>query len=211
MRIHTFPLGPLETNCYLLTEGGEAACVDPGGNPSAVVRHLAAGNLKLTAILITHMHFDHVLGAAALAQETGAPVYANERDDFIIRCGLSSGRSFGLPDTEPFASTNLDEGEITLMGLTCKVFATPGHSPGSLSYYFPSAGAVFCGDVLFHRSVGRTDLPGGDSDVLRESIRTKLFKLPSETVVYPGHGPATLIGDELRGNPFVGAFFDPGM
>ena len=204
MRIHTFPLGPLETNCYLLVEGDEAVAVDPGGNPAMVVQYLTTHKLKLTAILVTHLHFDHVLGVAALAKETGATVYANSRDDFMLRSELGSGGGFGLPETEPFENENLDEGELTLMGLTCKVLATPGHSPGSLSYYFPAAKAVFGGDVLFHRSVGRSDLPGGDGNTLRETIRKKLFTLPPETVVYPGHGPSTTVSAEMRGNPFIG-------
>jgi glyoxylase-like metal-dependent hydrolase (beta-lactamase superfamily II) len=204
MRTHTFPLGPLETNCYLLVEGNEAVAIDPGGNPTMVVQYLTTHKLKLTAILITHLHFDHVLGVAALARETGATVYANSRNDFMLRSELGSGGGFGLPKTEPFENENLDEGELTLMGLTCKVLATPGHSPGSLSYYFPVAGSVFGGDVLFHRSVGRSDLPGGDGNTLRETIRKKLFTLPPETVVYPGHGPSTTISAEMRGNPFIG-------
>ncbi|CAK7029205.1 MAG: putative protein [Desulfovibrio sp.] len=205
MRIHTFPLGPLETNCYLLVEGNKAVAVDPGGDPAMVVQYLATHTLTLEAILVTHLHFDHILGVAALAKETGAIVYANERDDFMIRSDLGSGGGFGMPKTEPFTNENLDESEITLMGVPCKVFATPGHSPGSLSYYFPSASAIFGGDVLFYRSVGRSDLPGGDGNTLRETIRQKFFTLPPETVVYPGHGPSTTVNAEMRGNPFIGA------
>jgi len=203
MHIHTFPLGPLETNCYLLVEGNEAVVVDPGGNPASVVQYLTAHNLKLAAILNTHLHFDHVLGNADFAAATGAPIYANNLDDFLVRPELSGSR-YGLPDTPPFDHAQQEEGELNLMGLTCKVFHTPGHTPGSLSYYFPAAGALFAGDVLFYRSVGRTDLPGGDFNTLRNAIRGKLFTLPPETVVYPGHGPATTIGDEQRGNPFLG-------
>ena len=203
MRIHTFPLGPLETNCYLLVEGSEAVAIDPGGNPASLVQYLSANKLKLVAILDTHLHFDHVLGNADLAAATGAPIYANNLDDFLVRPELSGSR-YGLPETPPFEHVQQEEGELTLMGLACKVFHTPGHTPGSLSYYFPAAGALFAGDVLFYRSVGRTDLPGGDFNTLRNAIRGKLFTLPPETVVYPGHGPATTIGDEQRGNPFIG-------
>ncbi|MDR3073157.1 MAG: MBL fold metallo-hydrolase [Deltaproteobacteria bacterium] len=203
MRIYTFPLGPLETNCYLLVEGNEAAAVDPGGSPDAVTRYLDANNLKLTAILNTHLHFDHVLGNAELSAATGAPVYANSLDGYLLRPEMSASR-YGLPDTPPFAYVNQEEGATTLIGLSCRILHTPGHTPGSLSFYFSSAGALFCGDLLFHRSVGRTDLPGGDTDALRDSIRRKVFTLPPDTVVYPGHGPATSVGDEQRMNPFVG-------
>lgn len=204
MRIHTIPLGPLETNCYLLENGTEAVAVDPGGDPARVVRYLAKNSLTLTAILNTHQHFDHVLGNAALAEATGAPIYANSLDDFLARPELSGSR-YGLPDTPPFTHLDQEEGEMTLLGTACTVLHTPGHTPGSLSYYFAAAGAVFSGDVLFYRSVGRTDLPGGDFATLRNAILTKLFTLPPETVVYPGHGPETTVADEQRGNPFLGA------
>lgn len=204
MRIHTFPIGPLETNCYLLVRGDEAVAVDPGGNPASVIQYLNTHKLRLAVILNTHLHFDHVLGNADLAKATGAPIYANKLDDFLLSSELGSGGGFGLPKTPPFEHKQMEEGETKLIGLCCKVFLTPGHTPGSLSYYFPDAGAVFAGDVLFYRSVGRTDLPGGDSNMLRESIRKKLFTLPPETAVYPGHGPCTSISAEQRGNPFIG-------
>lgn len=204
MRIHTFPLGPLETNCYLLVQGAEAVAVDPGGNPAAVVDYLNTHGLKLTAILNTHLHFDHILGNAGLSEATGAPIYANSLDDFLLNSELGSGGGFGMPTTPAFSHKELDEGEAEFMGRRCLVFHTPGHTPGSLSFYFPEARAVFAGDVLFHRSVGRSDFPGGDGNALRDSIRSKLFTLPEETVVYPGHGQSTTIGAEQRGNPFVG-------
>ena len=204
MRIHTFPLGPLETNCYLLVQGEEAVAVDPGGNPASVVHYLKTHNLKLAAILNTHMHFDHVLGNADLAGATGAPIYANTLDDFLLDSELGSGGGVGLPKTPPFKHEPLEESDTEFMGQRCKVLLTPGHTPGSLSFYFPESNAVFAGDVLFYRSVGRTDLPGGDGNTLRASIRKKLFTLPEDTVVYPGHGQSTTIGAEQRGNPFIG-------
>ncbi len=204
MQILTFPLGPLETNAYLLVQGAEAVAVDIGGDPASMVRHLKKHALRLTRILTTHMHFDHVLGNAALAEETGAPIHASAMDEYLLRSETGSGGMFGLPKVPPFRFDPLEEGTISLMGLSCTVLHTPGHTLGSLSYYFPDAGAVFAGDVLFYRSVGRSDLPGGDARVLNASIVAKLFTLPDETVVYPGHGPATTIADEKRGNPFVG-------
>lgn len=204
MRIQIFPLGPLETNCYLLIQAGEALVVDPGGNPASLVQYLEANKLKLVAILNTHLHFDHVLGNAELAETTGAPIYACPQDAYLLQSEVGSGGGFGLPKVPPFTYTPLEEGDLTLMGLPCKVIFTPGHTRGSLSYYFPTEGVLFAGDVLFYRSVGRADLPGGDAATLRDSIRGKLFTLPGETVVYPGHGPSTTIAEEKRGNPFVG-------
>jgi glyoxylase-like metal-dependent hydrolase (beta-lactamase superfamily II) len=200
MHVHVLPIGPLETNCYLLEADGEAVIVDPGGNPYALLRYLEEHELTLTRILITHMHFDHILGNADLAKATGARIYADKRDEPLLE--VTSGTRFGLQPTPPFAYDNLEEGDLTLLGQPCKVIATPGHSPGSLSYYFPDASAVFVGDVLFYRSVGRTDLPGGDAGVLGHSIRKKIYALPADTVVYPGHGPATTVGEEMRENPF---------
>lgn len=200
MDVRVFPLGPLETNCYLISNGKEAVVIDPGGNPAPILQYLEQQGLKLTRILNTHLHFDHVLGNAALAKATGATISAGKADTFLL--DAASGRRFGLPETEPFSFSALVEGDIPLLGDTCRVFSTPGHSPGSLSYYFPKLGALFAGDVLFRRAVGRTDLPGGDSAALGHSIRTKLYALPEETVVYPGHDAATTIGEEKRENPY---------
>lgn len=204
MRVHTFPLGPLETNCYLLVEGAEAVAVDPGGDPASVVRFLDQNNLKLTAILNTHLHFDHVGGNAALARATGAPIYLCEEDLFLLEA--TSGTRFGLPPTEPFDHQDLKPGEAEFLGQPCTVIHTPGHSPGSLSFYFPKQGLLFSGDVLFRRDTGRSDLPGGSRPILEnETIRGKLYKLPDETVVYPGHGPETTIGEEKLENHWVKA------
>lgn len=201
MQIKLFALGPLETNCFLLIKGREAALVDVGGDAHEVLDYLGEHGLSLTDILVTHMHFDHVLGLADLARATGARVWANERDEFL----LTAHSKLGLPNPPSFGYAKLDEGPASFLGEECQVFSTPGHTPGSLSYYFPAVKAIFCGDVLFYRSVGRTDLPGGDAATLTRSIREKIFSLPDETTVYPGHMLETSVGDEKRLNPFVAA------
>lgn len=204
MEVFTFPLGMLETNCYLVVNGSEAFVVDPGGEPSQVIDFLEENGVKLVAILDTHLHFDHILGNAALRRATGAPIYLNEEDLFLLE--VASGRRYGLPETEPFEHQALEAGEINLAGLRVTVIHTPGHSPGSLSFYLPDHDVLFSGDVLFYRDTGRSDLPGGSRDVLEnESIRGKLYKLPDQTLVYPGHGPGTIIGDEKRENHWVTA------
>jgi len=204
MRVYTFPLGPLETNCYLLVEGSEAVAVDPGGNPASVLKFLQDNGLTLKAILNTHLHFDHVGGNAALRAATNAPIYLNTEDLFLL--DATSGTRFGLPPTDPFEYEAMDAGDVTFMGARCTVIHTPGHSPGSLSFYFPDQGILFSGDVLFHRDTGRSDLPGGSRPVLEnETIRGKLYKLPDATVVYPGHGPETTIGVEKVENHWVRA------
>lgn len=202
MCVHTFPLGPLETNCYLLVKGAEAVAVDPGGDPATVVNFLNDNHLKLVAILNTHLHFDHIGGNAALAEATKASIYICKEDLFLL--DAASGTRFGLPKTDPFDYQNLAPGDSTFMGLRCTVIHTPGHSPGSISFYFPGLGVLFSGDVLFYRDTGRSDLPGGSRPVLEnETIRGKLYKLPDETIVYPGHGQKTTIGEERRENHWV--------
>ena len=199
MKIIRFNLGPLETNCLLVHNDKEALIVDVGGDPSEVLEYLRKNNLKLTDILVTHMHFDHVLGVADLVTATGAAVWANERDEYL----MTGNKSMGFPDPKPFKYTNVEEGEKSWLGLECQMLSTPGHTPGSISYYFKELGAIFCGDVLFYRSVGRSDFPGGNGDTLFASIRNKIYSLPEDTVVYPGHMQETKVGDEKRLNPFV--------
>jgi Zn-dependent hydrolases, including glyoxylases len=185
-------------------EGSEAVAVDPGGNPASVLKFLQDNGLTLKAILNTHLHFDHVGGNAALRAATNAPIYLNTEDLFLL--DATSGTRFGLPPTDPFEYEAMDAGDVTFMGARCTVIHTPGHSPGSLSFYFPDQGILFSGDVLFHRDTGRSDLPGGSRPVLEnETIRGKLYKLPDATVVYPGHGPETTIGVEKVENHWVRA------
>lgn len=201
MQIKTFALGPLETNCYLLMKGKEAALVDVGGDVRELLDYLEKTRIKLTDILVTHMHFDHVLGVAELALTTGARVWSNERDEYL----LEPHNNVGFPMPERFEYQRLDEGPTNFLGESCQVFATPGHTPGSLSYYFSDSKALFCGDVIFYRSVGRTDFLGGDTDTLMNSIRNKIYTLPDDTVIYPGHMLQSNVGDEKRLNPFVQA------
>lgn len=202
MRIDTFSLGPLMTNGFLLSDGGKAVFIDPGGDPAAVLSRLEADGLALTHVVVTHLHCDHIYGGAALARATGAPILANPEDDYLLETEVGGGGLMGLPKVETFEYQPLPPGKTEFLGRPCEVFATPGHTPGSLSLYFPDAGAVFVGDLLFKRSIGRTDFPGGSQDALVASVREKIFILPPETVVYSGHGPETTVGDEAAHNPF---------
>jgi glyoxylase-like metal-dependent hydrolase (beta-lactamase superfamily II) len=202
MEIHTFPLGPLETNCYLVSNGDRAVAVDPGGDPAAVVRHLENNGLTLETVVLTHLHCDHLYGVQALAEATGAPVLASEKDRSLMDTEIGGGGLMGLPRVAPFEFQDLPPGERELAGLPCTVLPTPGHSGGSVSLYFPDRGAVLVGDLLFYRSIGRTDFPGGDLQTLQQSVKERIFTLPEDTEVYPGHGPTTRVGDEKRNNPF---------
>ncbi len=206
MRVSTFPLGPLETNAYLVDNAGRAVAIDPGGDPDEIVDFLASEGLVLEVILATHLHFDHIHGMAALSKATGAPVMASSADEFLLATPVGGGGFMGFPKVPLFELKALAEGPMELAGLTCHVFATPGHTPGSLSFHFPQGRAVFVGDLLFHRSIGRTDFPGGSLAELKRSVREKIFSLPKETLVYPGHGPETSVGDEVLNNPFFSPF-----
>jgi len=206
MKVETFPLGPLQTNSYLACSGGLAAAFDVGGDPAPMLDYLRKNSLTLTHILATHLHCDHLYGVAALAGATGAPVWASPADRFLMDTELGGGGLMGLPMVAPFTFADVSPGEAVLAGRPCRILATPGHSPGGLSCYFPEDGVVFVGDLLFSRSVGRTDFPGGDSDALLASVKARIFTLPGDTAVYPGHGPATTVAEERRHNPFFSEF-----
>ncbi|WP_461208923.1 MBL fold metallo-hydrolase [Desulfocurvus sp. DL9XJH121] len=205
MDIRTFTLGPLSTNGYLLTDGKEAVFVDPGGDPAVVLDTLGDLGLKLTQIIITHLHCDHIYGTASLARATDAPVLVSEMDAPTLKTGVGGGGFMGLPKVEPFEYRDLPAGDAEFLGQAVRVLHTPGHTPGSLSLYFPDQGVVFVGDLLFRRSIGRTDFPGGSESDLFASVRREIFTLPDETVVYSGHGPETTVGDERLHNPFFRA------
>ncbi len=206
MPIATFPIGPLATNSYIINDSAEAVAIDVGGEPSEIQNYLASRSLTLAAICLTHMHFDHLYGVADLAEATGAPVLAPEGDNPIIDTESTKGGIWGMPLVKPFETRPLPLGKTKFGDMDCMVLETPGHTPGGVSLYFPKFNAVFTGDALFNRSLGRTDFPFGNHQQLLASIREKLFTLPDSVEVYPGHGPATTIGAEKRENPFCGEF-----
>ena len=201
--LEIFQLGPLETNCYFLHDSTCAIVIDPGGEPEQIAACLERKGLKLTHILNTHLHFDHIQGNASLARLTGAPILAGSEDDYLMQTELGLGGMMGFPVTEPFPYLPLNAGVYRFLDLDCTVFATPGHSPGSRSFYFPDLEWVFVGDLVFYRSVGRTDFPGGDAKVLRRSARECILSLPEQTIIYPGHGPRTDVASESLHNTFL--------
>lgn len=206
MPIETFPLGPLETNCHVISTDAYAVVVDPGGDPAPVMDYLRKNKLSLVTILVTHLHFDHIYGVAALHKATGTPVLTPPGDAYLMQSELGSGGMWGFPPVENFPATPLEAGEHAFGPLSCTALLTPGHTLGSISLYFSQLQAVFSGDVLFYRSVGRSDFPGGDQATLLRSIREKLYTLPGATHVYPGHGLSTVIEDEKLNNPYCSAF-----
>lgn len=206
MAVAAFPLGPLGTNSYIINSGEDAVSVDVGGDPAPILAYLEEKKLKLLAVCLTHRHFDHVYGVAALADATGAPVYAPAGDDAIAASQAATGGIWGMPPVPPFKAEPLPLGKVSFGSLKCDVLETPGHTPGGVSLYFPQQNCVFTGDALFCRSIGRTDFPGGDHARLLASINETLFALPDAVAVYPGHGPSTTIGAEKRENPFCGQY-----
>ena len=206
LHVTAMPLGPLDTNCYVLHSDREAVVIDPGGDADEILSFLSSKKLALNGVLNTHLHFDHIQGNADLVAATGVAVMANPRDAYLMQTELGGGGMMGFPRTPPFEIVPLEEGELPLLGTTCSVLATPGHSPGSLSFYCETVGAVFVGDLIFYRSVGRTDFPGSSERDLMRSVRTKIFTLPEDTVIYPGHGPETTVRQERLNNPFFTEF-----
>lgn len=206
MDIKMFPLGPLETNCYVANVGDAAVAVDVGGDPAEVMAYLRSKGLSLSTILLTHLHCDHLYGVAELAKAFGAKVLAGGEDAMLLDTDLGKGGFMGLPDVPAFSWEPVAEGPLPLPGMPCEVLATPGHSPGSRSYHFPGTGAVFTGDLIFYRGVGRTDFPGGDFDSLIDAIKSRIFVLPKETAIYPGHGLTTSVADEQLHNPYFTEF-----
>ncbi len=201
------PLGPLQTNSYLLgcDETGQAAIIDPAWNGRSLAATADDQGFTISHILITHSHFDHVGGLAELKQETNAPIYIHpEAVDMLDQAFLSALQwQIRIPPPPP-ADIMLTPGETIQVGkLRLEVLYTPGHAPGHVSFYLREEGVLFVGDVLFQQSIGRTDLPGGDLKQLMQSIREQLLPLPEETAVLSGHGAATTMGQEKQWNPFL--------
>ena len=200
-------VGPLACNCYVVGDPAtrDAIVVDPGGDASDIAEVLAGQQLRVKAIVATHAHFDHLVAAGALRELTGAPFHLHDSDRPLLDWYQESGRLFlgiELPPP-PEVDTSAREGDRLKAGdVELEILHTPGHSPGSISLL--SDGVIFSGDTLFARSVGRVDLPGGDERALVAAIKDKIFVLPEETPIYPGHGPATTVAEEKRLNPFVG-------
>ncbi|MEM6552835.1 MAG: MBL fold metallo-hydrolase [Planctomycetota bacterium] len=206
MQIKTLSLGPFQTNCYVLTHDSTTWVIDPGQDPEPLLAYLDADALTPERVLLTHGHADHIAGLAALVERfPGLPIAIHSAEATYPGDpaeNLSLG--FGMPLVAPDPTELLEDGQtLDLAGLAVELLHTPGHSPGGVSFYFPSQGLAIVGDTLFAESIGRTDFPHSDHEALMRSIRERLLALPGDTTILPGHGPGSTIGQERATNPFV--------
>jgi glyoxylase-like metal-dependent hydrolase (beta-lactamase superfamily II) len=210
LRLHTIVSEPFAENSYVVgvADRTEVVVVDPGFEPEMILQYLEEERLSIQAILNTHGHVDHIAGNRVVKHAfPNAPLIIGQGDVPMLTDAYENmSAQFGLPVTSPAADRTVREGDrIEFAGLQFEVFEIPGHSPGHVVYLWRGQPyVVLGGDVIFRGSVGRTDLPGGSFELLRTGIEQKLWPLPDDTVVYPGHGPVTTIGNEKRTNPFVG-------
>jgi len=207
MILETFPVGPLQCNCTILGDqaSGEAMIVDPGDNIPQILARLDKHRLTLKQILVTHGHIDHVGGALQLKRATGAPILLNQNDLPLLKMMDMQAGWLGIatPEIAP-PDVSAEEGMIVgIAGHSAQVLHTPGHTQGSICLHFAPEHLLLAGDTLFAGSIGRTDLPGGDSRQILRSLHDRLLTLPDQTRVIPGHGPQTSIGPERESNPFL--------
>ncbi len=211
LSILTLTLGPVETNTYLVADPGSggAVVIDPAWDGRRILQEANRRGWRITSIWLTHAHFDHLGGAAAVAEgTTPMPPVAMHPGDYglwRVQGGQGGAALFGFT-IEPCPEPTVDLGQFTRLHLgetEFEVRHTPGHTPGHVIFYCAREGVAFCGDVIFRNSIGRTDLPGGNFDTLMESIRRQILSLPDETRLLSGHGPETTVGEERANNPFL--------
>ena len=201
----SFPVGPLQCNCTIIgdTEIHKGYVIDPGGDPELIMQSIAAMNLSIEGIFHTHAHFDHFLASAEIKEKTGASIHLHDSDRFLWDTLEMQCKYFNIEyKPTPAPDFKIEDGEeMKYCSGTC--IHTPGHTPGSVSFYFEKELLLVSGDTLFQGSIGRTDLPGGDFNQLKESIQKKIYSLDGQTIVIPGHGPNTSIGHEIESNLYV--------
>jgi hydroxyacylglutathione hydrolase len=202
LAVDRYAMGPFQSNCYVLRAdrgATDAAIVDPGDDPTPLRLELARMGARTAGILVTHADIDHIGGVADLAEGTGAEVWAPAGEVEALRTGTTRGGGRVRPHDPAHSVSGGDT--ITVAGIEFEVVDVPGHSAGHIAFY--TVGQLFSGDLLFAGAVGRVDLAGGDWDTLLASVRALTERFPPETVIHPGHGGATTLGDELARNPFL--------
>ncbi|MGH9566661.1 MAG: MBL fold metallo-hydrolase [Candidatus Angelobacter sp.] len=202
-----FPVGPLQCNCSIIGDEStrEAMVIDPGDQIEEILAIIAKHGLQVKQIVITHAHLDHVGGAKKLRSAIGAPILLNQNDQELLAMLDVQAAWLGMEDPGKVEiDQNVQDGDVVKTGLiAATVMHTPGHTEGSICLYFPAEKKLIAGDTLFAGSIGRTDLPGGSMRKILHSIHEKVLALPDETIILPGHGPTTNIGEERESNPFL--------
>lgn len=202
-----FPVGPLQCNCSIIgdEQSREAIVIDPGDNIEQILAIIERHGLTVKQIVVTHAHIDHVGGAMKLKQLTGAPILLNKNDDMLLKMLDVQATWIGVrpPGAVTIDQSIGDADRVKVGGIEATIMHTPGHTEGSVCLYFPAEQKLIAGDTLFAGSIGRTDLPGGSTEKILQSIHTKLMALPDETIVVPGHGGLTTIGEERESNIFL--------
>lgn len=204
------PVGPLQENCYVIwNDEKQGLIVDPGSEGERIIQFVRDLGVAPVAILLTHAHFDHIGAVDTVRDEFKIPVYIHKNEQDWLEDPTKNGSArFPLGQISARKAEQIIDGEqiLSIGSFQIEIFETPGHSPGSISFYFKNGDVVFSGDALFQGSIGRTDLPFGNYEQLIESIHKKLLILPEQTVVCSGHGPETTIENEMSSNPFLSGF-----
>ena len=203
--IRTFPVGPLQCNCSIIGDrlSSKALVVDPGGDADQILGLLNELNLTVVGIIHTHAHLDHILASGVIKEATGAPIYLHEGDKFLWDMVSQQCVMFGVPPVTLPDPDHFMEDDQALNCCGGVAIHTPGHTPGSISFWFEEYKTLIAGDTLFQGSIGRTDLPGGNFDQIVTSIKERIYTLDDDAIVVTGHGPNTVIGSEKAGNSFV--------
>lgn len=210
LNVQSFIFNPVQENTYVVYNEQKQCCIiDPGcyfaSEEMELKRFIEQNNLHPLYLLNTHCHLDHIFGNRWVHKTYNLTLHLNKLEKPVLEYGPVAGQMWQLPfDNYDGAFHFIDEGDVIRLGEDeLHILFTPGHSPGSITFYNRAGKFIISGDVLFNGSIGRTDLPGGDFSLLEESIKTKLYTLPEDVIVYPGHGDSTTIGDEMKTNPFV--------